>query len=403
MINSAVRAMNFWSDIPKPIIGLSPMDGVTDASFRYITAKHGGPDVTVTEFVNIQAALYSPHTLLKDFTYSEIERPVVAQIYGKTPELFYKVAHIVGELGFDGLDINMGCPAKKVAASGCGAALIRTPDLAREIIRAARRGIHDWGRGQSLRDVGFSNEMIEQVDAAKHARGVQRREAGRRFIPVSVKTRLGYERVVIESWLAALLAEEPAAISLHGRTLEQGYKGAADWSAIARAVEIARGSGTLILGNGDVRDLRDAYERVRQTGVDGVLIGRGAQGDPWMFRDKDAVKQAIWGGAGARLDAAPVSMEERFGVVVEHSEHFENLCGRSRFMAMRKHLTWYCRSFRGASEMRARMTQANSAEDVRQCLAEFMNCVSATAARRAFSDHEHHPDSISPDSISRCD
>ncbi len=113
------------------------MDGVTDASFRYITAKYGRPDVTLTEFVNIQSALYSPHTLLKDFTYSEIERPIVAQIYGKTPELFYKVAHVVCELGFDGVDINMGCPAKKVAASGCGAALIRTPDLAREIIQCS--------------------------------------------------------------------------------------------------------------------------------------------------------------------------------------------------------------------------------------------------------------------------
>ena len=97
----------------KPIIGLAPMDGVTDASFRYITAKHGAPDVTLTGFVNIQSAFHSPHTLIKDFIYSEIERPVVAQIYGKTPELFYRVAHIVCELGFDGLDINMGCPAKK--------------------------------------------------------------------------------------------------------------------------------------------------------------------------------------------------------------------------------------------------------------------------------------------------
>ena len=119
--------MSFWHDIPKPVIGLSPMDGITDASFRYITARHGGPDVILTEFVNIQSALYSPHTLLKDFRYDETERPIVAQIYGRTPELFYRVAHIVGELGFDGLDINMGCPAKKVAASGCGAALIRTP------------------------------------------------------------------------------------------------------------------------------------------------------------------------------------------------------------------------------------------------------------------------------------
>src|SRR4029450_11539021 len=98
--------MNFWQKITKPVIGLSPMDGVTDASFRYITAKHGKPDVTLTEFVNIQSAMFAPALLLKDFTYSEIERPIAAQIYGKSPELFYKVAHIVGELGFDGLDIN---------------------------------------------------------------------------------------------------------------------------------------------------------------------------------------------------------------------------------------------------------------------------------------------------------
>lgn len=363
--------MNFWDHIPKPVIGLSPMDGVTDASFRHITAKHGGPDVTLTEFVNIQSALYSPHTLLKDFTYSEIERPVVAQIYGKTPELFYKVAHIVCELGFDGLDINMGCPAKKVAASGCGAALIRTPDLAREIIRAAQQGIQDWQRGQTLTDVGFDSEMIEHLEAASQQRRAQRLSLDRRPIPVSVKTRLGYDRIVIEEWLTTLLAEKPAAISLHGRTLEQGYKGEANWNAIARAVEVAAGTGTLILGNGDVRDLRDVYERVRQTGVDGVLIGRSAQGDPWMFRAKGAVKQALRGGE-VKLDIAPVDMDERFRVVVEHSEHFERLSGRSRFVAMRKHLTWYCRNFRGAAEMRARMTRANNAEDVRRCLAEFI-------------------------------
>src|SRR5262249_17691438 len=121
--------MNFWQKIEKPIIGLSPMDGVTDASFRFITAKHGGPDVTFTEFVNVETTFFAPQTFIKDLTYDQIERPVVAQIYGHTPEMFYKVAHIVCELGFDGLDINMGCPAKKIAAKGSGAALIRTPEL----------------------------------------------------------------------------------------------------------------------------------------------------------------------------------------------------------------------------------------------------------------------------------
>jgi nifR3 family TIM-barrel protein len=363
--------MNFWQKITKPVIGLSPMDGVTDASFRYITAKHGSPDVTLTEFVNIQSAFYSPHTLLKDFTYGEIERPVIAQIYGKTPELFYRVAHVVCELGFDGIDINMGCPAKKVAASGCGAALIRNPKLAREIIRAVKRGVRDWYDGQTLRDVDLGDDVIEQVKLANRHRTGHGTPWQRQMIPVSVKTRLGYERNVIDQWLPMLLEECLAAISLHGRTLEQGYKGEADWDAIARAVELATGSGTLILGNGDLHDLREAYHRVRETRVDGVLIGRGAQGDPWLFRDKHAVKHALCTNSAFVIDSTPVSLAERFNVIIEHSEHFENACSKSRFMAMRKHLTWYCRNFRGAAEMRAQMTRANNAEQVRQCLMHY--------------------------------
>jgi tRNA-dihydrouridine synthase len=121
------------------------MDGVTDASFRYITAKHGGPDVIFTEFVNIQAAFHAAHTLIKDLTYCEIERPVVAQIYGRSPELFYKVAHIVCELGFDGLDINMGCPARKVAAAGCGAGA------------RSRSGYYQSGQGRHPRLVRRTN------------------------------------------------------------------------------------------------------------------------------------------------------------------------------------------------------------------------------------------------------
>jgi nifR3 family TIM-barrel protein len=363
--------MSFWPEIAEPIIGLSPMDGVTDASFRYMAAKHGGPDVTFTEFVNIQSALYSPQTLLRDFGYSELERPIVAQVYGKTPELFYKVAHVVCELGFDGLDINMGCPAKKVAASGCGAALIRTPDLAREIIRAAQRGIKDWQGGQTLSALGFGQDLIEQIDATKRQRS-RTPPLERRLIPLSVKTRLGYDRDVVETWLSTLLSERPAAISLHGRTLQQGYKGEADWQAIGRAVRGAEGSNAKIIGNGDVHTLQEAYRRVRETGVDGVLIGRGAQGDPWLFREKEALKRALRDGGEVVSAAAPVALTERFRVMIEHSEHFECLNGAARFVAMRKHLTWYCRNFRGAAEMRARMTRAESAADVRRCAAEFM-------------------------------
>jgi tRNA-dihydrouridine synthase len=171
--------------------------------------------------------------------------------------------------------------------------------------------------------------------------------------------------------------------------LEQGYRGEADWESIARAVEIARTTNTLLIGNGDVQRLRDVYRRVRQTGVDGVLVGRGAQGDPWIFRSKNIVKQALHSGEELFSPESTVSLAEKFAVIVEHSEHFERLCGRSRFVAMRKHLTWYCRDFRGAAEMRAKMTRANSAEEVRDHLQEFTRAISG-----AFQTHDQQPGAI---------
>jgi tRNA-dihydrouridine synthase len=356
--------MNFWRDIPKPIIGLSPMDGVTDASFRFITAKYGPPDVTVTEFVNVEAALYAPHTLIRDLAYSEIERPVVAQIYGHTPELFYKVAHVIGELGFDGLDINMGCPAKTVASKGSGAGLILKPELAQSIIRAARQGTEDWSAGQTLDDLSLQPALIQGVLELNRRRSDRETSRARRAIPVSVKTRLGYDDVVVEEWIRTLLEERPAAITLHGRTLKQQYKGNADWDAIARAVEIAGDSDTLILGNGDLRDMGEVYRRVRETHVDGVLIGRAAQGEPWIFRAKELVKQALRSQCREMIHAAPVSLAERFQVMLEHGHHFAGHTQIHSFVGMRKHLAWYCKGSRGAAELRAQMVRVRDIDEV---------------------------------------
>jgi tRNA-dihydrouridine synthase len=190
-----------------------------------------------------------------------------------------------------------------------------------------------------------------------------------RMIPVSVKTRLGYERNIIDQWLPVLLEEKPAVISLHGRTLQQGYKGDADWNAIARAVEIAGGSETLIIGNGDAQDLADACRRVRATGVDGVLLGRAAQGNPWVFAGKDRVKTAA--NQATELRAVPPNLAQRFAVIAEHCGHYEKLMANRNFVAMRKHLTWYCRNFRGAAELRAQMIRVNSANEAAECLARF--------------------------------
>jgi tRNA-dihydrouridine synthase len=369
--------MNFWQKIVKPIIGLSPMDGVTDASFRFVTAKHGGPDVIFTEFVNVETAFFAPHTLIKDLSYDQIERPVVAQVYGHTPEMFYKVAHIVCELGFDGLDINMGCPAKKVAAKGSGAALIRAPDLARSIIRAAGQGIKDWAEGQTLDDLKISPEFIQGIKTANRLRNGLETPAWRRLIPLSVKTRVGYDRIVIEEWMQTLLAESLAAITLHGRTLQQGYKGNADWDAIGRAVDVAKNSPTLILGNGDLKHMEAVFRRVRETGVDGVLLGRAAQGNPWIFRAKDQVKQALRSADSLTIDSPPIGLEERFSVLLEQGRHFEKHNMIRSFVGMRKHLAWYCYDIPGAAELRAQLVRVNHIDEVVQCLTTYGGSVDA--------------------------
>jgi nifR3 family TIM-barrel protein len=370
--------MSFWHDIPKPIIGLAPMDGVTDASFRWIAARHGGPDITLTEFTNVDAAIHAPHTLIRDFTYSEIERPIIAQIYGNKPELFYQAAHVVCELGFDGLDINMGCPAKNVAASGSGAALIRTPELAREIIQQTRQGIDDWVAGQTLDNLGLRQKLRETVKSSNQQRSGWETPPVRRPIPLSVKTRIGYDQVVIDDWIANLLEAKPVAISVHGRTLKQGYKGDADWDAIARAVETAKATPTLILGNGDLRHMADVYRRVRQFGVDGVLLGRAAEGNPWIFKAKEQLKQALRDSVPP-VAAEPISLAERFRVIVEHSHHFETYVQERNFVGMRKHLIWYCRDFRGAAELRTKMVRVNGTGDVIQCLRDYQDWREAQA------------------------
>ena len=338
--------MSFWQELQKkkiegdsdpaarehrgcrqPIIGLAPMDGVTDAPFRYMTAKYGKPDVIYTEFVSVDALHHNKGTerwerVIRAFQYDETERPIVAQIFGSKPELFADAAKLIEEMGFDGVDINMGCPAKKVSENGAGAGLIRNPELAREIIRVVK---------------GSTN------------------------LPVSVKTRVGVDTArEMEEWIVALMKEEPAAIALHGRTLRQMYTGRADWEAIQRAGEIIHELGGIILGNGDVGSLGEAGERVSEYGVDGVLIGRASFGNPGVF-------------AGTEPDK-----KQRVAWMLEHARKYEQYqylsdsveqClsdeqKRRNFLPMRKHLTWYAKGFPGASELRQQLVRCSSVSEV---------------------------------------
>jgi len=319
--------MNFWQELvtnKKPILGLSPMDGVTDAPTRYMVAKYGKPDVIYTVFVSVDALHHTRGTgrwervvralmRARDLQ-SGIEKfPYeVAQIFGSKPELFQEAAELVEELGFDGVDINMGCPARKVSENGAGAGLIRTPELAREIIRVTKAATS---------------------------------------LPVSVKTRIGIDSVdEMESWITTLVEEEPDMIVLHGRTLRQMYTGKADWEAIKRAGEIAHSVGIPILGNGDVGSAMDANEKAKKYGVDGVLIGRASFGNPGIF-------------AGIEP-----TIEQRMEWMVEHARKFEEVygggVGEKWFLPMRKHLAWYARGFPGASELRQRLVRCSSVGEV---------------------------------------
>ncbi|MEQ1655819.1 MAG: tRNA-dihydrouridine synthase family protein, partial [Nitrospira sp.] len=328
--------MSFWTTLPRPIMGLSPMDGVTDATFRRVIAQHGRPDVTFTEFTHVHDVCRGPEFLLNTLIYSELERPVVAQLYGKDPALFYQATHAACELGFDGIDINMGCPSKNVASSGSGAGLIRTPDVAHAIMQATSRAIHDWANGQTLEQVGFKPARVAAIQAMNAGRQGAA-PVQRRVLPLSVKTRLGYDSVIVEDWVSHLIQEKPVAITLHGRTLRQMYRGEADWSAIARAAQLVKGTGILLLGNGDVQNLGEVVSRVRSTQVDGVLVGRAVLGAPWFFRAKEHARALTKADASdTSIHDQPIALDARFALMLDHARQFQAICGPGQFHRMRK-------------------------------------------------------------------
>lgn len=313
----------FWEKLERPILALAPMANVTDAAFRQIIAKYGKPAVMWTEFVSCDG-LCSPgrERLLIDLKFSDTERPIVAQFFGSKPENFYKCAQLAQELKFDGIDINMGCPDRAVEKQGAGAALIKNPALAKKIISETKRG------------------------------------AGN--LPVSVKTRLGYHTDILSQWLPHLLETELAAITLHARTRKEMSAVPAHWDQVREAVRIrnAEKSKTLILGNGDAQDVNEAKARAAETGADGIMIGRGIFGNPWLFNSDFSRDQ---------IPLLPLL--ERFKVMLEHTRLFEKTLGLHKsFDTMKKHFKAYVAGFDGAKELREELMKTKSAAEVAEIL-----------------------------------
>jgi tRNA-dihydrouridine synthase len=189
-----------------------------------------------------------------------------------------------------------------------------------------------------------------------------------------VKTRLGYDSVMVEGWVEHLLREQPTVISLHGRTLQQMYRGAADWSAIARAAALAKATGTLLLGNGDVQSLDEVVVRVRETGVDGVLVGRAVLGAPWFFRSKEQARRLAFKPNGSGMESCAdeaISLDQRFAVLLDHARQFQGLYGQGQFHRMRKHLGWYCKAFPHAAALRARLFRVSSVDELETVIADY--------------------------------
>ncbi len=312
---------SFWGNLKKPFFVMAPMADVTDVAFRALVASRGAPDVFWTEFVSADGLYHTreiakmkdaENPLMRDLLFDANERPIVAQIFSSKPEMITYAAKLVAGLGFDGVDINMGCPDRAIERQGCGAAMMKNPELAREIIRAAK--------------------------AASD-------------VPVSVKTRVGYNKESLNEWLTALLEESPAAITLHLRTRKEMSLVPADWELMKRAVEIRNrvNPSVLLIGNGDVQDLEDGRAKVAESGCDGAMLGRAMFGNPWVF-------------AGRKPEDVP--LHEKLAALVELAHGFENISPPKNFAILKKHIKAFVTGFGGAAELRARLMQAESAEEL---------------------------------------
>jgi nifR3 family TIM-barrel protein len=308
------------------------MADVTDIAFRTMIAKYSkphGPDVMWTEFVSADGLCSPGREILKrDLEFTDIERPIVAQLFSSTPENMRKAAAVCRELGFDGIDLNMGCPDKSIEKQGAGAAHMKDWQRAQEVIRAAQEG------------------------------------AG--GIPVSVKTRLGYNKMEFMEWLPKILECNIPALTVHLRTRKELSLVDAHWDIMPEIVQMVRDmtgplaeGGTIILGNGDITSVTEGKKKAQETGADGVMVGRGIFGTPWFFDEKEFNKGK--------------PLEERLRICIEHTRAFEEKLGDIKsFAIMKKHYKAYVHGFDGAKELRMQLMECQNATEVEATIKEFL-------------------------------
>jgi len=316
---------DFWHKLPKPFFAMAPMKDVTDPAFRALVAKCGKPDIIWTEFVSanglyhtreVQKMADAENPLMRDLRFSEGERPIVAQIFSDKPDRIAYATKLVAQMGFDGVDLNMGCPDRAVEKQGAGAVLMKHPELAAELIRVAKSASP---------------------------------------LPVSVKTRVGYAHESLAEWLPVLLKEAPAAIELHLRTRKELSLVPAHWELMKKAVATrdAINPQVLLVGNGDVASVAEGRRLAEKTGCDGIMIGRGMFGNPWVFTDR-------------KSEDTP--LVEKLAALLELAHNFEKLSPPKPFAILKKHIRAFVTGFSGAADFRAALMEAENATELEQLL-----------------------------------
>lgn len=360
--------MSFWEKLPTPFLTVAPMADVTDVAFRRMLAKYsshrradgtiGGPDVMWTEFVSADGLLLAPESgrekLMADLKYCEEERPIVAQLFTRHVEHMEKISRLCLELGFDGVDINMGCPAGAIIDQGCGSAMIKTPDLAREVIRAAKAGAKSETGG----------------------------------IPVSVKTRLGYNTDQVEDWIPVLLAENIDALTVHARTRKEMSKVPARMERLRRVVELRNeiSPKTKIIGNGDILSPEDGKAKALNFGLDGAMIGRALFGNPWFFHPTKRLPHRLINLPTSGVDRDTllqldvenqsleyVTIKERLDVLVEHSRLFVELLPHKSFAIMKKHYKAYVGGWPGSADLRLKLMECDNVDAVAKVVDDYLS------------------------------
>lgn len=301
------------------IKALSPMEGITDSVFRQMLCDIGKPDIFFTEFLNVDGFCSNGRkNVVHRIKFVPKERPIIIQLWGNTPENYAETIKEILKLQPDGIDINMGCSVHDVISGGRGSALINNIPLAKQIISTAK---------ESLKDTD---------------------------IPLSVKTRIGFDKVDIERWIGFLLQQDLDMITIHGRLSKEGYSTPANWEYIGecRVLRDKISPSTKIVGNGDVKSLREGISLCERYNLDGFMIGRAILNNPWIFSDRDEIPK-----------------KERIETFIKHLELFETFWGDSKpFSCQKKYVKAYLSDFDGANEFRQELLRTETLEEMKRVL-----------------------------------